>query len=511
METVKTDRKSFTFTWKIKNFSFCWHGNYEDICSPTFQVHTKDITSWRLELSPFTVNNYIVCCLWKVKDVPSSFSVGYELSFLTQNESTLNSVEVSAAAFKEELYSVPLRVHRDVVFGEERASLLPNDTLTIQCKIWEVEGSILETERCFAETEIEVQHNSSIFTIERFSSLKQGEKSTQTSSRTSTTKQYFIFSMYLEDRVNMNIEINPVDTKAIKLCKCQMFLLDAAGKRLKCGRYEFLPNAEETNPPWVFALSFIRRNLTENKRQYLPNDVLTLQYEIEFSTGRQTGKILKPDSHQNLQKVTHNVATDNFPCSVEKYSASSLSWKDDLLSMYIDSLFCDIKLKTSAEFFPVHSLILRIRSPVFNDMMTAYDCESLKEYVYIEDLDANTVRKMILFLYTDTLDDLDWESAKNLYSAANKYEITSLKHLCSSFLKENLEPTNCCDILYMADRYQDHSLISAVQSFISKYDKEILVSEVWRNLEEKNSLLACKTLRKLYVEKLAEIISLGLL
>ncbi|CAL1293292.1 unnamed protein product [Larinioides sclopetarius] len=309
----------------------------------------------------------------------------------------------------------------------------------------------------------------------------------------------------------MNIEINPIATKGIKLCKCQMFLLDATGKRTKCGRCELLPNAEETNAPCVFTLSLIRRNLTANINLYLPNDVLMLQYEIEFSTGRQTTKSLKPDSNQNLQIVTHNIAANNFPYSAEKYSASSLSWKDDLLSMYFDGFFCDIKLKTSSKIFPVHSLILRIRSPVFNDIMAADDLKGLKEYVSIEDMDENTVRKMILFLYTDTLDKIDWESAKNLYSASKKYEITSLKLLCSSFLKENIEPTNCCDILHMADMYQDHNLLSAVECFISKHDKDVLDSHFWRNLEEKNTMLACRTLRKLYMEKLAEIISLGLL
>ncbi|KAF8770885.1 Speckle-type POZ protein like [Argiope bruennichi] len=314
-----------------------------------------------------------------IKDAPSTFSVGYELSFLSHDESTLNIVEVSDAIFKKELHSVPLRVHRDELFGEKRAALLQHDILTVQCKIWEVEGSILETEQCFAETEIEVQRYSSIWTIERFSNLK-------------------------------------------------------------------------------------------------------------------------PDSHENLLNVNDSVLSDNFPSSTKMHTTSSLSWKDDLLAIHNDGHFCDTKLKASTEVFPIHSLILRIRSSVFNDMLNAGDCEHLKGYVNIDDMDANTVHKMIMYLYTDTLDDMDWESAKNLHSAS-KYEIASLKHLCSCFLKVNLESTNCCYILCLADKYQDHNLISAVQSFISSHDEIIFVSVVWRNLEDQNPSLACKTLRKLYMEK----------
>ncbi|GBL86983.1 hypothetical protein AVEN_264042-1, partial [Araneus ventricosus] len=264
-----------------------------------------------------------------------------------------------------------------------------------------------------------------------------------------------------------------------------MFLLTTAGKRIKCGRYQFLPTAKVTYPQWVFTLSLFQRNLKDNKSQYLPNDVLTLQYEMEFSTRMERVKISEPDSHQNLPGAIPSVTTDNFLHPVEKYTETSLSWKDDLLLMYKDSFFCDVNLKTSSKSFPVHSLLLRIEFTVFNYMLTVNDCESLNEGLCIEDLDADTVHKMVLYLYTDTLDDLDWESAKNLYCVSNKYEITSLQHLCSSFLKENIDTTNCYDILYMAGRHQDHNLISAAQCFISRHDEEILVSDAWRNLEEK--------------------------
>ncbi|KAF8770543.1 Protein maternal effect lethal 26 like protein [Argiope bruennichi] len=207
-------------------------------------------------------------------------------------------------------------------------------------------------------------------------------------------------------------------------------------------------------------------------------------------------QILEHDSRLNSLDVPQTIATDDFPFYAEQCADSSLPWKDDLLLMYKKGLLCDTNLKTLSRSFPVHSLILRIQSTVFNDILDTDDSGSL----YIEKLDENTVQKLILYLYTGTLDDLNVQSAKQLYSASNEYEITSLKHLCSFFLTEHLEPTNCCDILCMAGIHKDHNLISAVQCFISKHAKEILLSDPWEHLEQKDPLLACKTLRKLYLE-----------
>ncbi|GBL86986.1 hypothetical protein AVEN_264043-1 [Araneus ventricosus] len=90
----------------------------ESTSSPTFEVHASNTTSWRLELYPGVASNNIACYICKVKEVPSSLSVGYELAFLTRGESTLNSVEVSDAAFKEGRYSAATQflVKREVPF-----------------------------------------------------------------------------------------------------------------------------------------------------------------------------------------------------------------------------------------------------------------------------------------------------------------------------------------------------------------------------------------------------------
>ncbi|GFY56058.1 hypothetical protein TNIN_348791 [Trichonephila inaurata madagascariensis] len=59
--------------------------------------------------------------------------------------------------------------------------------------------------------------------------------------------------------------------------------------------------------------------------------------------------------------------------------------------------------------------------------------------------------------YTATMPNLLWDSGCNLYAAADKYEILSLKSECS-FLKDNLSSDNALDLLILSDLHQDEDL-----------------------------------------------------
>ncbi|GFY43696.1 hypothetical protein TNIN_402661 [Trichonephila inaurata madagascariensis] len=113
------------------------------------------------------------------------------------------------------------------------------------------------------------------------------------------------------------------------------------------------------------------------------------------------------------------------------------------------------------------------------------------ECVDIEDLDDDTIQRFLLYMYTDTLLYLQWESAYNLYVAADKYEILSLKSECSSFLKDNLAQDNCCDLLILADMHQDEDLKSAVQDYILN-NKHMFHTNEWKNFMKTNLQLSAE-------------------
>ncbi|GBM11908.1 hypothetical protein AVEN_209611-1 [Araneus ventricosus] len=101
---------------------------------------------------------------------------------------------------------------------------------------------------------------------------------------------------------------------------------------------------------------------------------------------------------------------------------------------------------------------------------------------------------MLLYMYTDSLEELQWETASELYVAAEKYQIMTLKDKCSSFLKTNLSLTNACEVLLLADLHQNKELKSTVQDFILENDKIIINSSEWKLLMQANVNLAAETM-----------------
>ncbi|GFU61313.1 hypothetical protein TNCV_5033581 [Trichonephila clavipes] len=125
------------------------------------------------------------------------------------------------------------------------------------------------------------------------------------------------------------------------------------------------------------------------------------------------------------------------------------------------------------------------------------DMKKLKGSVDIVDLDDDTVRRMLLYMHTDSIEDLEWESALRLYEAADKYEILFLRKECSVFLVGLLSPTNACDALVLAGRHQDNDF-KVVQKYIVDCDKSVFCSEEWKNFMKDNCELAAETMLKVW-------------
>ncbi|GBN29123.1 Speckle-type POZ protein [Araneus ventricosus] len=236
----------------------------------------------------------------------------------------------------------------------------------------------------------------------------------------------------------------------------------------------------------------------ENNTRYLPTDDLLLNCEYVSSNGTFlheicTHGIISP----KLTKAVLEKRNKHYVGKEESQIAPVMA--NDLKSMYSDGIFSDTELRTSTQTFPAHKSILSARSPVFRRMFSSDMKEKSSGRVDIIDLEDDTVHRMLLYIYTDTLEDLQLENACKLYAAADRYELLSLRSRCSSFLKDNLCPTKVCDVLALADRHQDDNLKSCVQDFILVHDKEVFGSQEWKDFMATNLELAADTMyRKVF-------------
>ncbi|GFU07237.1 speckle-type POZ protein A [Nephila pilipes] len=445
--TDKNNSKCFLFTWIIENFSYCWQKKGERIISPSFIVETMERTKWNLWLYPAgeSDDEYINLFLHRLEDSKGScvIKIEFEFSLIAENESPLKSTSVLNSSFgKGSNWGLP-KFEKRKIFQLQKRRYLPKDTLTICCKIWSCTG-MKQDGRCVARTRIGIERRSFVWTVKQFSSL--GSKMSI---------------------VNAFGNTEQIIEREYRFRDCLLRSLE-------------------------FPFHLTKKRLISKKDFYLPNDELILKCECAFSTENAASEI-ESTSYGYISSLMENVSATAIGDENKKSGETNTS-RETFKYLYTEQLFSDTKLKTRTQTFPAHKCILGVRSPVFRAMFTNDMREKVSECISIEDLEDDTVQRMLLYMYTDELEGLQWESARGLYAAADKYEILSLKKKCSSFLMANLCPRKACEVLILADMHSDDDLKTAVQDFILRHDKDIINSDAWKQLMKTHLNLAADTM-----------------
>ncbi|XP_035217389.1 speckle-type POZ protein B-like [Stegodyphus dumicola] len=145
----------------------------------------------------------------------------------------------------------------------------------------------------------------------------------------------------------------------------------------------------------------------------------------------------------------------------------------NLQDLYECGLLSDVTVVADSRRFSVHKFILCSQSSVFTRMFQTEMIESRTNQVEISDVDPHIIHEMLLFLYTGNLGTLCEESAMQLYTAADKYDVDALKKKCSSFLKSNITEENVRKILQLAEMHSDDDLYQTIQlEFFSAHAEE---------------------------------------
>ncbi|GBM76830.1 Speckle-type POZ protein [Araneus ventricosus] len=317
--------------------------------------------------------------------------------------------------------------------------------------------------------------------------------------------------------------------KAIGYLTFKLSLVDASGNKIVCNQKEFwfdwlsrwdseseieseceiecendyeTENESETeNEIENFSFFFTRQKLLANKKVFLPNDVLSLHWDCKF---------YKPDALNlnEIEEVQYGfTSTENKISDAENETGEtaahdgnndkiphSNSLIDKVKYFYDKKFLCDVQLKTSTTTFQAHKVILSASSSAFETMFSSNMEDEGSDCVNFENLNDDTVRRMLHYIYTSSVDDLTWESATDLYDAANKYAILGLKHICFSYLKNNISTSNALEALLLADKQADGDLKAAVLDYIGKHGKEM----GWRVLINANAEVAAEALCHLF-------------
>ncbi|CAL1286291.1 unnamed protein product [Larinioides sclopetarius] len=398
----------------------------------------------------------------------------------------------------------------DEIFLRRKADYLPQDILSVRCKIWEGEGNIVHNiGQSSARTRIKIEKNSFLHEVERFSALQSKVKQTIQIPSHSREQSFITSSLYLTEGLccekKIMIEIVPCDTNQF-LCKCKLSLLYGSGNELEGGKADIRYHTEGKSIR-ILPLSITREEILNRKSEYLRDGKLTLLCECTFSSGLEFEAIEETVHRMPLPAVkqkSYRAPRKNI-CNGSENMSTYSSVSEDLKALYITKSLSDVQLKTKTKSFPAHKIILCARSSVFKRMMTSDMKEKNSGCIEIDDLDDDVVQQLLIFLYSDTIGIVQWEMATRLYYAADKYEVVKLKAVCSSFLLENLTPTNAGELLVLADTHSDGDLKKSVEDFILEYEEEVFGSDEWEKLMETNPVLIMKAMHLKYKRKKNEV------
>ncbi|XP_057318765.1 speckle-type POZ protein B-like isoform X2 [Microplitis mediator] len=219
---------------------------------------------------------------------------------------------------------------------------------------------------------------------------------------------------------------------------------------------------------------FIKINeLFEYKDGYFSNNsTLTLCVELAV--------------HDNYVRITNKI-----PSTTCEHSIT-----DDLKKLFDSKIGSDIILVAGNKQIRAHKAFLMIRSPVFCAMFTHKLQENKESKVTIPDVEPETLEKMLEFIYTDRVTDLE-QIALHLFEAADKYQLQKLKELCEESLSQSITVDNAIKYLVLADLQSTKEFYQYVLRFVAINASKIIKTEDYKALEKDDPALLSIILAKM--------------
>ncbi|KAF8787835.1 TD and POZ domain-containing protein 1 [Argiope bruennichi] len=276
-----------TFQWKIENISHCWLTKGRCTESPVFTADAPKGTKWTLRFYPMGCNNEneLEFYLYRQTDDAGEkiVRVNYLLAFVDKSGSILHEINgfANQGFRKGKLFGFREFLKRDYVFVSEKEAYLPEDTLTVQCTLWENEKKPDKVKHLYARTVYNVNRRSFLWRIEKFSDLRSGQKYKFNADSLLVDLEFFI-TEGLDFEKKFNLKFNsPYMSTSLNYFSFKTSVGFGREKE-NCGTHEYF---QEDLRKGVSCTLLFTKELMENQSHYLPNDVLTLECECVYSTG----------------------------------------------------------------------------------------------------------------------------------------------------------------------------------------------------------------------------------
>ncbi|XP_053323393.1 kelch-like protein 38 [Spea bombifrons] len=169
----------------------------------------------------------------------------------------------------------------------------------------------------------------------------------------------------------------------------------------------------------------------------------------------------------------------------EKYLFQNPEIACDLLrqlnSLRQASLLTDVIICTDSCAFPCHRNVLASSSPYFKAMFCNNFRESSEERVTLNGVDPETLRQIILYVYTGEI-LITQENVFHLIEAASMFQYEKILQACSKFLQDQLTPQNCLSVIRLSEFFSCENLKKNARDMAFRCFSEVSISEDLKEL-----------------------------
>ena len=268
--------------------------------------------------------------------------------------------------------------------------------------------------------------------------------------------------------------------------KYKVSILDSSSKKtttFDCPVTLFASPNSSDNSAWG-RIAWVSRQSIINNTEMLPEGHLTLLCVLTVIGGTE-----KPTGSKDVETNTNARGLEQVSEHLEK--------------LFNCKEFSDVEIECDGEIFNCHMNILSTRSDVFRAMFQADMTENRTKKVTIKDIDSDVVRGMLLFIYTGaTNGNVFKEKSRELFAAANMYQLDILKNICEDHLCSDLQINNAIENLIFGDTHQASKLRRMAMRVIARNIVKLVGTEEYQDLVKHHSLLAAEIPKALVEDKM---------
>lgn len=295
-------------------------------------------------------------------------------------------------------------------------------------------------------------------------------RSQKFSVKTSFQNEWYLEFTMTEKRFMVFLVSNINDREKIIRTQYSVSILNEKKEKKFIKLYNQFFTGRTTRSPEIDLVQ--KLDILNVESEYLPNNVLTIC--LDLAVYDECTEIIK------------------FPSKSSKYAIG-----EDFKKLLDDNIARDITLVANEKEYQAHKAILMARSPFFYAMLTHDMKEKQENKITVPDIDLKIFEKMIEYIYSDRVTNLD-SCAEQMLEVADQYQLLGLVEMCEESLTKSITVENAIKLLVLADKFNAQQLLEFSLNFVVSNISRIKNTKEYQEIinDKSNPFLTMKIIEK---------------